>query len=185
MNTIKSLLVTVALVAAIHTQGAATLTGPAKAPPAVTAPAASTPGLNLELSLEPYAALSWQGLNGHSQWGAGISPALALTKNLSLVGYFESDNVNQEFVDRVSGGLRYTAYLGKVLSLDAGVGLGYATELDQSFIRLPLGANINILRSGNADIYLRGEYVFDVDGNGKEGRATGRVFLGPVLSLKF
>lgn len=158
MNTIKTLLLLIATVASV---GAA------------------------EFTAEPYAALSWQGLNGHSKWGVGISPTLALTKNLSLVGYFESDNKTQELVDRVAGGVRYTAYLGKVLSLDAGVALGYATELDNSFIRLPLGANINLARSGNLDLYIRGQYIFDVDGDGKEGRATGRVFLGPVLSFKF
>lgn len=138
-----------------------------------------------EFTAEPYAALSWQGLNGHSQWGAGISPTLALSKNLALVGYFESDNKTQELVDRVAGGLRYTAYLGKVMSLDAGVAIGYATELDNSFIRLPLGANINLVRSDNVDICIRGQYIFDVDGDGKEGRATGRVFLGPLISFKF
>lgn len=134
---------------------------------------------------EPYGIVSWTGINGASDLGAGANVTFALNKNLSLVTFGESDNLNGGLVDRFGGGLRYTATLGKSVSLDAGVGGAYDFEGQNFFLRLPLGANFYALKSANVDAGLRVQYAFDLDGDGKNGTATGRLFAGPVLNVRF
>lgn len=158
---------------------------------ALTAPAATTNAVveskpvGLEFSVEPYGMVSWTGLNGKAELGAGLALAAPVTRNLSIVGFGESDDTTGVFVDRFGAGLRYTAYLGKQVSLDGGIALAYDQPTDNSFLRLPFGANFTFLRSKNADLSLRAQYCFDIDGNGKQGTATGRAFVGPVFGLKF
>lgn len=145
------------------------------------APAADllTPGF------EPYGIVSWTGINGHPDLGAGANLTLGLTKNLTLVTFGESDNVTGGFVDRFGAGLRYTATLGSRVSLDGGVAGAYDLEGEHFFLRLPLGANLYAYKSANADVGLRVQYAFDISGNGKNGAATGRLFAGPVVNLRF
>lgn len=137
------------------------------------------------IALEPYGTISWTGINGEAELGAGASLVFGITKNLSVVGFGEADNTENTFLDRFGAGLRYTAPLGSRVSLDAGVGGGYDTERQNFFVRLPVGANLYAYKSKNADLGLRVQYAFDIDGNGKHGSATGRLFAGPVLNVKF
>lgn len=135
--------------------------------------------------LEPYGILSWTGLNGEAELGAGANLTFGLTKNLALVGFGEADNTEQTFVDRFGLGLRYTAQLGTRVSLDAGVAGAYDLERETFFLRLPLGANFYAYKSKTADVGLRVQYAFDISGDGPNGAATGRLFAGPVVNLRF
>ena len=139
----------------------------------------------LRLGLEPYGTISWAGLNGEAELGAGANVTLGLTKNLSLVGFGEADNTDGTLIERFGGGLRYTASLGARVSLDAGVAGGYDQTGQNFFLRLPLGANFYAIHTRDVDVGVRVAYAFDIDGNGKTGTATGRGFLGPLVNLRF
>lgn len=139
----------------------------------------------LSPGLEPYGTVSWTGLNGSPEIGAGANLTFGLTKNLALVSFGESDNTTGGFVDRFGLGLRYTAQLGTRVSLDAGVAGAYDLEAEHFFLRLPLGANLYAYKSANADVGLRVQYAFDISGDGPNGAATGRLFAGPVVNLRF
>lgn len=145
--------------------------------------------LGLELSAEPYGVISWTGINGKPELGAGIAPTLAIGRNLTIVGFGEGDHEEGILVERLGAGLRYTAYLGKRVSLDGGVAGAYDLENPHFFLRLPLGSNLTFLRSKNVDLSIRAQYAFDISGqkSGKlrDGTATGRLFIGPVFGLKF
>jgi hypothetical protein len=140
---------------------------------------------DLDIGLEPYAIHSWTGLNGAAETGAGANLVLGITKNLSVVGFGESDNTDGAFVDRFGAGLRYTANLGTKFSLDAGAAGAYDLDGERFFLRLPLGANLYALKTKNADVGLRVQYAFDIGGDGKNGSATGRLVAGPVINLRF
>lgn len=152
---------------------------------AISVSAADNPTPQTAIALEPYGIISWTGLNGSSELGAGASLNFGITKNLSIVGFGEADDTQNTFIDRAGIGLRYTAWLGKSVSLDAGGAGAYDFERENFFLRLPLGANFYILKGQNVDLSIRGQYAFDLDGNGKTGTATGRAFLGPVFNAKF
>ncbi len=139
----------------------------------------------LRLGLEPYGTISWTGLEGAAELGAGANLTLGLTKNLALVGFGESDNTTGGFIDRFGGGLRYTAALGPRVSLDGGVAGGWDMDRDTFFLRLPLGISFYAIKTANADLGLRLQYAFDLDGDGKQGTATGRGFFGPIANFKF
>ena len=94
------------------------------------------------LTLEPYGTISWAGINGEAELGAGANLSLAITKNLSVVSFAEADNTDGLFVERLGAGLRYTAWLGTKVSLDGGVAGGYDLVDPHFFLRLPLGANL-------------------------------------------
>lgn len=146
--------------------------------------------VGIEASLEPYGTLSWVGINGRSELGAGVSLVFPLSpQGLSLVSFGEGDHEAGRFIERLGAGLRYTAYLGKYVSFDGGFMGSYDLENPHLFIRLPMGANFNIIRTKNIDVYVRTQYAFDIGGNKthglREGTSTGRFFLGPVASLKF
>jgi hypothetical protein len=128
--------------------------------------------IGIEASLEPYGTVAWAGLNGQSDLGAGAAVVLPLGfRGLSLVGFGEGDNKEGLLVERLGAGLRYTAYIGKVISLDGGVAGGYDLEDPHLFIRLPLGANFTFIRTKNLDVSLRVQYAFDVSGgHGSSGR---------------
>lgn len=139
----------------------------------------------LQLGAEPYGLISWTGLNGEAELGAGLNLTATITKNLSLVSFAEADDVDNLFIERAGLGLRYTAWLGKKASLDAGVAGAYDLEHANFFLRLPLGANLYAWKSKNADLGLRAQYAFDLDGNGKTGTATGRFFAGPFFNYRW
>lgn len=139
----------------------------------------------LAIGLEPYAIRSWTGINGAAETGAGANLTLGITRNLSVVGFGESDNTDGDLVDRFGAGLRYTAAIGKNVSLDAGAAGAYDLDGERFFLRLPLGANLYALKTKNADLGLRVQYAFDIGGDGKNGSATGRLFAGPVINLRF
>lgn len=170
--------------------------------------------IGLELSAEPYGMVSWTRIAGEAELGAGINTTLAIGRGLTLVAFGEGDHEEGLLVERLGAGLRYTAYLGKYVSLDGGVAGAYDLEDPHFFIRLPLGANFTFVRTKNIDFSLRAQYAFDISGNrssrgssrsgwkdsdckpkhtssgggsgpSNDGVATGRLFVGPVLSLKF
>jgi hypothetical protein len=140
---------------------------------------------DLAIGLEPYGTISWAGIDGQSELGAGANITLGITKNLSVVGFGEGDNTDGLLVERFGAGLRYTAALGSKVSLDAGVAGAYDTIMEKVFLRLPLGANLYALKTKNADAGLRVQYAFDIGGDGRNGSATGRLFAGPVINLRF
>ncbi len=139
----------------------------------------------LRLGLEPYGLISWTGLNGSAELGAGASLVVGLTKNLAVVGFGEGDNTDGILIERFGGGLRYTAALGPRVSLDAGVAGAYDQTAQTFFLRLPLGASFYALQTKRADLGLRVQYAFDISGDGPNGASTGRLFLGPVLNARF
>jgi hypothetical protein len=139
----------------------------------------------LSPGFEPYGSVSWTGINGAADLGVGANLTFALTKSLSLVTFGEADNTTGGFVDRFGAGLRYTAQLGKSVSLDAGVAGAYDLEQEHFFLRLPLGANLYAFKSKSADVGMRVQYAFDISGDGPNGSATGRLFAGPVVNLRF
>lgn len=157
----------------------------APAPAPIAAPPIEAEPTKTAIGLEPYGIISWTGLNGSSELGAGANLTFGITKNLTLVGFGEADNVHDEFIERFGGGLRYTAWLGKRVSLDATVAGGYDVTDPHFFVRLQPGVNFHIYQSDSVDLGVRGAYGFDIDGNGKDGTATGRGFFGPVLNAKF
>lgn len=134
---------------------------------------------------EPYGSVSWTGINGAAELGAGANLTLGITKNLTLVSFGEADNTTGGFVDRFGAGLRYTAQLGTRVSLDAGAAGAYDMENEHFFLRLPLGANLYAYKSKSADVGLRVQYAFDISGDGPNGSATGRLFAGPVVNFRF
>ena len=144
-------------------------------------PCAAAPALGLE----PYGLISWTGLNGAAELGAGANLTLAITKNLTLVSFAEADDTKGTLVERFGGGLRYTAWLGSKVSLDAGVAGAYDLTKDNFFLRLPLGATFYAVKTKQIDLALRVAYAFDLDGDGKHGTATGRGFAGPVFNYRF
>lgn len=174
--------------------------------------------VGIESKLEPYGTVSWTGLDGKAEIGAGVAGVINIYQTgLSLVAFGEGDHEKGLLVERLGGGLRYNAYLGKYLSLDAGVSGGYDLEDPHFFLRLPLGANITFYRSKNVDASIRAQYAFDISSdtpsrstsknsggatelNGycnpmpepvavtsssNERSAIGRLFVGPVLTVKF
>lgn len=140
---------------------------------------------DLTIGLEPYGTISWAGIDGQRELGAGANLTMGITKNLSVVGFGEGDNTDGLLVERIGAGLRYTAALGSKVSLDAGAAGAYDTSTEKTFLRLPLGANLYALKTKNADVGLRVQYAFDIGGDGKNGSATGRLFAGPVFNLRF
>lgn len=147
--------------------------------------ARNTHGADLSAGLEPYVGLNWQGVDGKARSFAGTTLKADITKNLSLTLSGESENTAHSAVDRGVLGLRYTAPLGKRVSLDAGIGLGYDFEGRNAFARIPFGANLYAVKEKNFDLGLRAQYALDVSGNAKRGTASGSVFVGPVLNLRF
>ena len=165
----------------------------------------------LEVALEPYGTMSWTGINGDSEIGAGAAIVFPVgPRGLSLVAFGEGDHEDGRLVERLGAGLRYTAYLGKYVSLDGGIAGAYNLEDPHLFLRLPLGANFTVVRSKNLDVSFRVQYAFDISGNEtsgsrnrsskgcddkeakaekssnfNDGVATGRLFIGPVATLKF
>jgi hypothetical protein len=139
----------------------------------------------LTLGLEPYASISWTGLDGESEIGGGVNGVVGITKNLSVVGFAEADDLDNTLVERFGAGLRYTAWLGSNVSLDAGGSVGHDLFNDVTFIRLPLGANLYAIKTKNANLGLRVSYAFDISGGTKHGVATGRGFAGVVAGLSF
>lgn len=137
-------------------------------------------------TLEPYVTLGWEGVNGQGRGGAGANLVFDLTRGLSLWGFAESDNTAHSVFDRGGAGLRYTARLNKQLSLDAGIAGGFDFEREHIFARLPLGTTITLLRSKNLDAGLRVAYAFDITGgNAQHSNADGRLFAGPVATIKW
>lgn len=139
----------------------------------------------LTLGLEPYMSISWTGLDGAADIGGGANGVVGITKNLSAVGFVEADDLDATLVERFGGGLRYTAWLGHNVSLDAGGGVGHDLINDNTFIRLPLGANLYAVRTDNAALGFRLQYAFDISGGAKQGTATGRGFAGIIGSVSF
>lgn len=138
-----------------------------------------------EPSVQPYGMISWTGINGEAELGAGLDASWAITKNLSVMGYGEADNTYGTLVERFGGGLRYSAYLGKHFSLDGGIAPSYDIDGDRFFARLPIGAELYLVRGKNVDLSLRLQYAFDVSGNGPNGSSKGRALFGPRLGFKF
>lgn len=138
-----------------------------------------------DIGLEPYGTISWAGIDGQADLGAGANLRLGITKNLSVVGFGESDDYDGLTVERLGAGLRYTANLGNRVSLDAGVGGAYDIANDRAFLRLPLGANLYAVKGKDIDAGLRVQYAFDITSRGHNGTSTGRLFAGPVLNLRF
>lgn len=143
----------------------------------------------LTVGLEPYGTMSWTGLNGESDLGAGLGATVGITKNLSLTAFAEGDSLdNPNFLDQIAragAGLRYTAWLGTRVSLDAGVQGAYDIQHENVFLRLPLGANLYAIKKPNYDLGIRLQYAFDISGSGPNGTSTGRAFAGPVFNLRF
>lgn len=143
----------------------------------------------LAIGLEPYGTISWQGINGESDLGAGVSLVAGVTKNLSIVVFAEGDSVQGgNFFDdiaRSGAGLRYTAWLGSRISLDGGVAGAYDIHNENFFLRLPLGASAFVIKEKNYDLGIRLQYAFDISGDGPNGSSTGRAFAGPVFNLRF
>lgn len=139
----------------------------------------------LTLGLEPYALISWTGLDGEADIGGGVNGVVGITKSISAVGFMEADDMDGTLVERFGAGLRYTAWLGKNVSLDAGGGVGHDLTLDNTFIRLPLGVNLYAIKTDSAALGLRVSYAFDISGGTQNGTATGRGFAGIVGSLYF
>jgi hypothetical protein len=141
------------------------------------------------IGLEPYGTLSWTGLEGEADLGAGLAATLGITKNLSIVAFAEGDTTSDpnffDQIDRAGAGLRYTAPLGKHFSLDAGVAGAWNIENSAFFLRLPLGANLYAVRTKDVTLGLRAQYAFDISGSGANGTAAGRAFVGPVLTYSF
>lgn len=138
-----------------------------------------------EPSIQPYGMISWTGIDGKSELGAGAEVSWAITKNLHVAGFGEADNVRGTLIERFGGGLKYNAYLGKHLGLDGGLSPAYDLEQDRFFARLPLGADLYLIRGKNLDLSLRLQYAFDVTGGGPNGASTGRAFFGPKFGFKF
>jgi hypothetical protein len=141
------------------------------------------------VGLEPYGTVSWTGLDGESDLGAGLAATVGITKNLTLTAFAEGDSTdNPNFFDQIAragAGLRYTAWLGSRVSLDAGVQGAYDIQYEHVFIRLPLGANLYAIKEPNYDLGIRVQYAFDISGSGPNGTSTGRAFAGPVFNLRF
>lgn len=149
----------------------------------VPTPAAAGPSLTI--GAEPYGMISWTGVNGQAEQGAGLAIPVAITKNLAIVGFGEADNVTETFVDRFGVGLRYTAQLGSRVSLDGGVGGGYDLEDPHFFLRLPVGATLYAYKGKSAELGFRVQYAFDISGDLHDGRAIGRLFYGLVGNYRF
>lgn len=143
----------------------------------------------LAVGLEPYGTISWTGLEGSPELGAGLGATVGITKDLSITAFAEGDSLDDpnffDQIDRAGAGLRYTAWLGSKVSLDGGVEGAWDIQNSVFFLRLPLGANLYALKTKNVDLGLRAQYAFDISGHGPNGTATGRAFAGPVLNLRF
>lgn len=141
------------------------------------------------VTLEPYGTISWTGLEGEADLGAGVNLTLGITKNLSIVTFAEGDSTQDpsffDQIDRAGAGLRYTAWLGSRVSLDAGVAGAWDIQNSDFFLRLPLGANLYAVKTKNLSLGLRAQYAFDISGDGPNGTATGRAFIGPTASFRF
>lgn len=141
------------------------------------------------IGLEPYGTISWTGLDGASDLGAGVNALVGISKGLSIVGFAEGDSLDDpnfiDQIDRAGAGLRYTIELNKRLTLDAGVAGAWDIQNSAFFLRLPLGATAYAIKEKNYDVGLRLQYAFDISGSGPNGTSTGRAFAGPVFNLRF
>ena len=146
-------------------------------------------GADLSVCLEPYGTISWTGLDGEADLGAGVNAVIGITKGLSVVAFAEGDSLDDpnfiDQIDRAGAGLRYTIELNKRLTLDAGVAGAWDIQNSAFFIRLPLGATAYAIKEKNYDVGLRLQYAFDISGNGPNGTSAGRAFAGPVFNLRF
>jgi len=154
-------------------------------PKATVAPEVKSRAWRADVSIEPYATVAWEGINGEGTGGAGANVVTHINKTFSLWGFGESDDTEHSFIDRFGGGIRAEAKLGKRIRFDAGIGGGYDSEREAAFIRIPFGITAYVVQSKHVDLGPRLSYAFDISPSGTHGSVDGRLFGGVVCDIKF
>jgi hypothetical protein len=140
-----------------------------------------------DISISPYGTVAFENFDGKARTGAGMELALGASRTVSFVGFGESDNVADSFVDRAGIGLRVTGSLGPRFHPFAGLLGGYifdeSTELQQRgsepwFLRPQFGVGIDLASYRGWTTSLKASWGLDVtmDGDSQQ-RLTGFLSL--------
>lgn len=151
--------------------------GPKKSAPKpeiVPGVVAETQYKSANISISPYYTVAFENFNGKAKSGFGLEGCLALSKTISLVGFGEtSDTQEDAWIDRLGAGVQMTGKLGKYLRPYGRFSVGYALDgssgmrADEWFLRPEFGALIDVFHYEKTTVSLTGAWALDVDMNGK------------------